>query len=146
MQRRTLIFGGTILAASTFAEAASTVTATPEHVPAAINNRGTRLVKCPFKPGGRKVWEDWCVESERRRDESVATLRGEGIRTEACYISDDGEELYYFEDAPDYEKSDAVYKNSHLPIDAEHEAKVTQCLERVGRLKTLFEFHNPAMS
>jgi hypothetical protein len=38
------------------------------------------------------------------------------------------------------------YKSSHLPIDAEHAAKFAQYLEKVGQLKTLFEFHNPSMS
>jgi hypothetical protein len=145
MQRRTLLIGGAILAASLL-DVASATAATPEHAPAAINNRGTRLVKCRFKPGGRKIWEDWCVESERRREECVATMVGEEVRTECCYLSDDGEELFYFEDAPDYAKSDSVFKHSHHAIDAEHELKIAECLIKVGPLKTLFEFHNPAMS
>ena len=145
MQRRTLILGGTILAASTM-KASGTSAAAPQHVPAAINNRGTRLARFRFKPGGRQIWLDWCVESERRRQECVETMQSEGVRTECCYLSDDGEELYYFEDTPDWDKADAAYKSSHFPIDAEHAAKFAQCLEKVGQLKTLFEFHNPSMS
>jgi Family of unknown function (DUF6176) len=146
MHRRELILGGAILTAGMTEVIAGASAATPQHAPTNTNNRAARLTKFRFKPGGRKIWEDWCAEIERRRKESVATLQAEGVRTESCYLSEDGEGLYYFEDVPDYGKSLSVFEHSPRAIDAEFKAKFEQCLEKVGELKTLFELHNPSMS
>lgn len=64
----------------------------------------TKLVKLRFKPGQRQAWLDWSEELKSRRDEVLATLQNEGVVSEACFMSDDGESVFYFLEAEDLEK------------------------------------------
>ena len=101
-----------------------------------------RLVKLKFKPGGRRIWEDWSAELEQRRAEVLETLKNEGVSSEACFLSDDGEHVFYFMEVADMEKANAAFAKSHFPIDAEHAVKKGASLELVTELKPLFAFQN----
>lgn len=101
-----------------------------------------RLVKLRFKAGQGQTWLDWCEELKRRKNEVVETLKNEGVLSEACFLSEDEQCVYYFMEAEDFEKGRAAFEKSQHPIDAEHKAKRTQSLERVGELKELFHFEN----
>ncbi len=101
-----------------------------------------KLVKLKFKSGGKQVWLDWAEELKRRRDEVIETLKNEGVVSESCFISEDGEEIYYFMEAEDFEKAQKASLNSTFPIDIDHKKAREKSLERVGRLDCLFHFDN----
>lgn len=101
-----------------------------------------KLVKFKFKSGRKQVWLDWSEELKRRKDEVIATLKNEGVVSESCYISEDGEYVYYFMEAEDFEKAkNAVAENPH-PIDHDHKKARESSMERVANLDCLFHFDN----
>lgn len=62
--------------------------------------------------------------------------------SESCFISNDGEEVFYFMEAVDFEKvRNAVTENPH-PIDVDHKKARENSLELVERLEPLFHFEN----
>ncbi len=63
-----------------------------------------KLTKFKLKSEGKKIWLDWSSELIRRKDEVIATLKNEGVVSESCFISEDGECVYYFMEAEDFEK------------------------------------------
>ena len=101
-----------------------------------------KLVKFKFKPEAKQIWLDWSEELKRRKEEVIATLKNEGVVSESCFISDNGEEVYYFMEAEDFEKAkNAVLENPH-PIDADHKKARESSLEFVAKLDCLFHFEN----
>ena len=101
-----------------------------------------KLVKFKFKPEAKQIWLDWSEELKRRKEEVIATLKNEGVVSESCFISDTGEEVYYFMEAEDFEKAkNAVLENPH-PIDADHKKARESSLEFVAKLDCLFHFGN----
>lgn len=105
-----------------------------------------RLVRMRFKPDGKRRWLDWATELKRRRAEVIETLRNEGVRSEACFLTKDGESVYYFMEAADFDKVMAAFAASKLPIDAEHQQALRASLEVVEELDLLFSFQNDASS
>ncbi|HEY5383018.1 MAG TPA: DUF6176 family protein [Candidatus Paceibacterota bacterium] len=100
------------------------------------------LYKFAFKSGAKQAWLDWSEELKSRKDEVVATLKNEGVVSESCFISADGEHIYYFMEAEDFEKAkNAVAKSIH-PIDADHKKVREASLEFVAKLDCLFHFEN----
>jgi hypothetical protein len=95
-----------------------------------------------FKPDKKQVWLDWCEELKRRADEVIETLQNEGTLSEACFISQDGESVYYFMEVEDLGRAQAAFKNSTFKIDGEHRQAFSQSLERVEELTPLFHFQN----
>jgi L-rhamnose mutarotase len=101
-----------------------------------------KLVKFKFKPEAKKIWLDWSEELKHRKDEVIATLKNEGVVSESCFISDDGEYVYYFMESEDFEKAImAVTENPH-PIDIDHKKARAASLEFVCKLDCLFHFEN----
>lgn len=100
------------------------------------------LVKFRFKPDKKQIWLDWSQELLRRKEEVIETLKNEGVVSESCFISQNGEEVYYFMEALDLNKAhEMVDKNPH-PIDNEHKIARQSSLEFVEKLEVLFEFAN----
>lgn len=100
------------------------------------------MVKLKFKPGAKQIWLDWSEELKRRKDEVIATLKNEGVVSESCFISEDGESVYYFMEAEDFEKvKQAVTENPH-PIDSDHKKARESSLELSARLECLFHFES----
>ncbi len=101
-----------------------------------------KLAKFRFKSDGKQIWLDWSKELRRRKDEVIATLKNEGVVSESCFISEDGEYVYYFMEAEDFEKAKkAVIENPH-PIDSDHKRARENSLELVAKLDCLFHFDN----
>lgn len=101
-----------------------------------------KLIKFKFKTGAKQVWIDWSEELRRRKEEVVATLKNEGVVSESCFMSEDGEYVYYFMEAEDFEKAkNAVTENPH-PIDNDHKLARESSLEFVAKLDCLFHFDN----
>ena len=97
-----------------------------------------KLVKLKLVEGKKKVWLDWCEELKARKKEVIETLKAEKVLSESCFISDDGEYIYYFMEAENFD-----HKNDkHFPIDDDHKEKRTVSLEKVAQLKELFHFEN----
>ena len=103
---------------------------------------GVRLVKMKFKPDGKQVWLDWCDQLKRRTDEVLETLKNEGALSEACFVSQDGESVYYFMEVENLDRARTAFKSSTFKIDAEHREAVLQSLERVEELTPIFHFQN----
>jgi len=99
-----------------------------------------KLVKFKFKPEGKQTWLDWSEELKRRKDEVIATLKDEGVRSESCFLDSDGETLYYFMEAEDFEKVRTAADKSTHPIDADHKVARQTSLEKIESLEVLFHF------
>jgi L-rhamnose mutarotase len=101
-----------------------------------------KLARFRFKPDAKQNWLDWSEELKRRKEEVVATLKNEGVVSESCFISNDGNEIFYFMAAEDFEKArKAVVENPH-PIDRDHKEARESSLEFVEQLDLLFHFEN----
>ncbi len=101
------------------------------------------LVRFRVKQGQKETWLEWCEELKRREKEVLETLRNEGVISEACFFSDDGESAYYFIEAENLETAHATGRRSALPIDKRHRLISESSLEGAKRMKTLFNFHIP---
>lgn len=101
-----------------------------------------KLVKFKFKPAGKQIWLDWSEELKRRKDEVIAALRNENVVSECCFISKDGESVYYFMEAEDFDKAKNAITNNPQPIDGDHKKARESSLEFVEKLDCLFNFDN----
>lgn len=101
-----------------------------------------KLIKFKFKSDAKQVWLDWSEELKRKKNEVIETLKNEGVVSESCFISEDGESVYYFMESEDFEKArNAVTDNPH-PIDGDHKKARESSLEFVAKLECLFHFDN----
>ena len=100
-----------------------------------------RLVKFRIKPGRAEQWIAWCKELERRRDESVATLKNEGVVSESCFLSQDGH-TYYFMEAHNMKKTKKAVATHPHPIDLEHRKHREECLEKVEEVAVILHIEN----
>lgn len=101
-----------------------------------------KLFRLKFKPNSKQIWLDWSKELLRRKDEVITTLKNEGVVSESCFLSPNGEDVYYFMEADDFEKATkAVNENPH-PIDVEHKKARTSSLELIEKTECLFHFEN----
>ena len=101
------------------------------------------LVRLRVKEGQKNAWLEWCEELKRRETEVLETLRKEGVISEACFFSDDGESVYYFIEAESLETTHATGRRSTVPIDKQHRLIRKSRLAGAERMKTLFNFHIP---
>jgi L-rhamnose mutarotase len=101
-----------------------------------------RLVKLRIKEGKKQRWLEWCEEDKRRSNEVLETLKNEGMISEACFLSEDENFVYYFMESDNFDKVFEAFRNSTFLIDKEHEAIQKETLEFVANLKVLFSFHS----
>ncbi|MDO8604038.1 MAG: DUF6176 family protein [bacterium] len=101
-----------------------------------------KLIKFKFKSGQKQVWLDWSEELKRRQDEVLATLKDEGVVSEACFISEDGQYVYCFMEAEDFEKVNKTVSRSSHPIDRGHKEARESSLDFVSKLECIFHFDN----
>ncbi len=100
------------------------------------------MVHFNFKPDKKQVWLDWSEELKKRREEVIVTLKDEGVLSESCFISEDGESIYYFMEAEDVDKVNKVFASSTHLIDADHKKAMSESLQRVSKLECLFHIEN----
>jgi len=100
-----------------------------------------KLLKFTFKHGKKQSWIDWCNELQRRSGEVMESLKAEGVRIEACFISEQENACYYLMQAGDLEESKNVSAGSDRKIDSEHAAMRLATLDFVEKLTPLFYFH-----
>ena len=101
-----------------------------------------RLIRLKFKSGKKQVWLGWCEQLNKRPKEVIETLQNEGVLSEACFVSQDGESLFYFMEAEDLERAKQAVQSSTLKIDQEHREARLASLEFVEELSPLFHFRN----
>jgi len=82
------------------------------------------------KPGQEEKLREWLSELMRRKDEVRETFKQETVRHEqGCLLQiNGGTALLYIVEAEDLEQASKAYKNSSLPIDAEHRNIMRQTL------------------
>ena len=85
---------------------------------------------------------DWCEQLKKRADEVLETLKSEGTLSEACFVSQDGESIYYFMEMENLEKARQAFKNSNHKIDKDHREARDSSLEKIEELTPLFHFQN----
>lgn len=99
------------------------------------------LVKFNFTtPKAKDTWLDWCDELKKRSEEVYATLKNEGVRMEACFLSENENACYYLMQADDINKALEVGKKSKLAIDKEHQAAFKNSLIYAEECRLLFFF------
>ncbi len=103
-----------------------------------------RLYRIKIREGMKQKWLDWCEESKRRSSEVLQTLENEGMISESCFLSEEENAIYYFEESDDFKKVYEAFRQSTFPIDKEHRAVQRETLdyESVKELKVLFNFHS----
>jgi L-rhamnose mutarotase len=101
-----------------------------------------KLVKFKIKKGGKKNWLNWVEKLKKRKEEVIKTLENEGIISESCFISEDGEFVFYFMEAEDFKKVNEAFSKSTKPIDAEHKKSLDDSLRFVSVLENLFHFES----
>lgn len=99
-----------------------------------------QLMKLKFKEGGKNIWLDWSEELKRRKEEVIKTLKNEGVISEACFISKNGEDVFYFLEAKDIKRAEEVFSKSNGALDIEHKKKSSSSLEFIEKLDILFHF------
>jgi len=86
------------------------------------------------KPEKEQKLRDWLSELMKRKDEVRETFKQETVRHEQAYLIkiNGGTALVYIVEADDLEQASKAYKDSSLPIDAEHRHIMNQVLgERI---------------
>ncbi len=101
-----------------------------------------RLSRLKIKEGKKRKWLDWCAELKNRSEEVLETLKNEGTLSEACFLSEEENTIYYFMESDNFEKVSEAYRNSPYPIDKEHRAITRETLEPGVGLKVLFNFRS----
>ncbi|MBI3935079.1 MAG: hypothetical protein HY316_10345 [Acidobacteria bacterium] len=101
-----------------------------------------RLVRLKFQSGKKQIWLDWCEQLKKRTDAVLETLRNEGTLSESCFVSQDGDSLYYFMEAEDLERATKAFQGSPFRLDQEHRDARLASLEFVEELSPLFHFRN----
>ena len=84
-----------------------------------------------IRNGKREIWEKWCKEIMKRREEAVETLVEEDLISEKCIIFGKGEDSYVFykhETLPNKEKKPM---NLSREINRKHKEMLEECLEEV---------------
>lgn len=98
------------------------------------------LVKFTFTPTGKNAWLEWCDELKKRSSEVCETLKNEGVRMEACFLSESENACYYVMQAEDIERALRTSEKSQLPIDIEHRNTFEKSLVYAEKCKPLFFF------
>lgn len=99
-----------------------------------------KLIKFKLRKEKIQNWLDWGNSLKKREQEVIETLKKEGVKSEACFISSNGEFIFYFMEAEDFEKVNEVFSNSTQPIDIQHKEISQSSLEFVEALENLFFF------
>lgn len=88
------------------------------------------------------MWLLWAEELKRRKEEVLATLKSEGVVSEACFLAPDGESVFYFMESEDFDKVAHMAADSDHAIDTEHKKARERSLEFFAELTCLFNFEN----
>jgi hypothetical protein len=102
----------------------------------------TRCVRIKLKPGKLDRVREWArTLNETRRDEALATLRGESVIIEAYFLdrTDDGECLIAFMKAESFEQSRRAVEASSHDIDRYHQTFKADAWESVRPLEVLVD-------
>ena len=93
------------------------------------------------KPGEEQRLRDWLSELMRRQDEVRETFKQETVRHEQGYLLPirGGTALIYVVEAEDIEQANQAYKNSVLPLDAEHKLVMQEVLGEAVPAELLYE-------
>ena len=101
----------------------------------------TTCVKIRLKPGSLPRVRAWAQELTRRADETLATLRDEGVWIESAFLDStpEGDYLIYYMKAESLERARAVVQQSPHPIDAYHQQFKQDTWESRRPLETLLD-------
>ncbi len=93
------------------------------------------------KPEQERKLRDWLSELMRRQDEVRETFKQETVRHEQGYLLqiNDGTALIYIVEADDLEQASKAYKDSTLPIDAEHRSVMQEVLGKPVPAELLYD-------
>ncbi|GAA1314276.1 hypothetical protein GCM10009610_35390 [Pseudonocardia xinjiangensis] len=95
------------------------------------------------RPDKLDVLKAWFAEAEQRADEVRATFEQEGVTHEQAKLisTADGPLLVYAVECADYEAAGEVFRNSTLPIDAEHKRVMAEVLDGQVDTPVLLDIH-----
>jgi len=108
----------------------------------------TRAFRIKLKPNSGDRVRAWAEEIMRREEEALETLRDEGVVLECFFLDrrDDGDYLIGIMAAEDFERSQAVARDSTHGIDAFHRAFKRETWDSVDALERLVELKSPDMT
>jgi hypothetical protein len=108
----------------------------------------TRAFRIRLKPQSGERVRAWAEEIMQRKDEALETLRDEGVVLECFFLDrrDDGDDLICIMVAEDFERSQAVVRDSPHAIDAFHQAFKRDTWDAVEALERLVELTSPPIT
>lgn len=106
------------------------------------------LIRQAVDPGKVRRLKEWTSELRTRTDETVETLRDEGVYTESAFLerTDDGPFLVTYVEAEDVDRAMTAFAESTHDIDATHREVLDDVLEdgeTVGEFEPLYHVSNP---
>lgn len=104
----------------------------------------TRAFRIELKPNSAERVGAWAEEIMRRKGEALQTLRDEGVLLECFFLErrHDGDYLISIMVAEDFERSQAVARDSPHGIDAFHQTFKRDTWDAVDVLEPLVELLN----
>jgi hypothetical protein len=108
----------------------------------------TKCIKIKLKPGYVERARVWAAEINRRPDEALATLRGEGVSIESAFLdsTSEGDFLIYYLRAHDFDRAREIFSRSERPIDAFHQQFKDQCWAERTKLELLIDLATDSTS
>lgn len=107
-------------------------------------NYETRCIKIKLKPNSLEKVSEWAKTINERKDESLATLRDEGVILECAFLdqTSEGDFLIYLMKAESFEKAKNEVKKSLHEIDKFHQNFKRETWEEGKKLELLIDLEN----
>jgi len=104
----------------------------------------SQCVKVRLRPGSVERVHEWAEELNRRSNEVLEILRGEGVVVEAAFLdrTAEGDFLIYYSKARSLQTAQEVGRQSSRPIEEYHARFKTDVYESVQTLEPQIDFEN----
>lgn len=101
-------------------------------------------MKVRLKPDSVGRVREWADELRNRTDETLATLRDEGVVVESAFLdrTDEGDFLIYYLKAKSLDAATQAVSQSLHPIDAFHQQFKRETWDTRKQLELLIDFEN----
>ena len=104
----------------------------------------SQCAKVRLRPGSVERVHEWAEELNRRSNEVLEIMRGEGVVVEAAFLdrTPDGDFLIYYSKARSLQTAREVARQSRRPIEEYHALFKTDVYESVQQLEPQIDFDN----
>ena len=99
----------------------------------------TRCIRIRLRPGTTELAAQWLRDFERRRQESLASMRNSGMVWESAFLDrrPEGDEVLLIQCSHDFEKTSRAFLSSELAIDVEARAVMREIAQESRVAETM---------